>query len=106
MSHGYESTFLKTPPAVDEWAASLAATLPEQLSGTMTKQDSTAGSAGPPSAGQEARSERLGAALKANLRRRKAQARQRAAEADAPKPAREAAGAHDSARVVVDKRSA
>jgi hypothetical protein len=106
MSHGYESTFLKTPTAVDEWAAPLAAAPPEQLSGAMTKQDSTGGSAGPPSGGQEARSERLGAALKANLRRRKAQARQRAAEADAPKPDAEAAGAHDSARVVVDKRSA
>jgi hypothetical protein len=40
------------------------------------------------------------------LRRRKAQARQRAAEADEPKPDAETAGAHDSARVVVDKRSA
>jgi hypothetical protein len=106
MSHRYELTFLKTPPVVDERAAPLAAALPEQLSGAMTKQDSTGGSAGPHSGGQEARSERLGAALKANLRRRKAQARQRAAEADTPKPDSEAAGAHDSARVVVDKRSA
>jgi hypothetical protein len=106
MPHGYESTFLKTPLVVDEMCGPLAAPLPEQLSGAMTKQDSTGGSAGPRAAGQEARSERLAAALKANVRRRKAQARQRAAEADEPKPDAETAGAHDSARVVVDKRSA
>jgi hypothetical protein len=110
MSHAYGSAFLEGPPA-DEGAAPLAATLPEQLSGAMTKRGSAGGSAGPRPAGQEARAERLAAALKANLRRRKAQARQRATEADASKPDTtkpdaEAAGAHDSARVVVDKRSA
>jgi len=52
------------------------------------------------------RTERLAAALKANLRRRKAQARERAAEAVQPEQGEESAGAHDSARVVVDKRSA
>jgi hypothetical protein len=70
----------------------------------MTKRGSTGGSAGPRAAGPEARSERLAAALKANLRRRKAQARERAAEAGQPKHDAESAGAHDSARVVVDKR--
>jgi hypothetical protein len=50
--------------------------------------------------------ERLAAALKANLRRRKAQARERAAEeAERPGGDVEPPGAHDSARVVVDKRS-
>jgi hypothetical protein len=105
MPHAYGSAFLNAL-LVDECAAPLAVTLPVQLSGAMTKRGSTGGSAGPRAAGQEARAERLGAALKANLRRRKAQARQRAAEADEPKPDAEAAGAHDSARVVVDKRSA
>jgi hypothetical protein len=105
MSHAPGSAFLEGQP-VDERAAPLAATLPEQLSGAMTKRGSIGGSAGPRAAGQEARSDRLAAALKANLRRRKAQARQRAAETDAPKPDAEVAGAHDSARVVGDKRSA
>jgi hypothetical protein len=72
----------------------------------MTKQGSSGSSFGPRAAGPEGRSERLAAALKANLRRRKAQASQRAVEADEPKPDAETAGAHDSARVVVDKRSA
>jgi len=103
MSHAHGSAFLEGPP-VD--AAPLAATPPEQLSGAMIRRGSTGGSAGPRSAEKEARSERLAAALKANLRRRKAQARQRAAEADEPKRDAETAGAHDSARVVVDKRSA
>ncbi len=105
MPHAYGSVFLGAL-LVDECAALLAVGRPQQLSGAMTKRGSTGGSAGPRAAGQEARSERLAAALKANLRRRKAQARQRAAEADEPKPDAEAAGAHDSARVVVDKRSA
>ena len=105
MSHAHGSAFLEGPP-VDECAAPLAATPPEQLSGAMIRRGSTGGSAGPRAAEQEARSERLAVALKANLRRRKAQARQRAAEVDEPKPDAETAGAHDSARVVVDKRSA
>jgi hypothetical protein len=54
--------------------------------------------------GRGARAERLAAALKANLRRRKAQARERAAEAEGPGHHADQAGAHDSARVVVDKR--
>jgi hypothetical protein len=47
----------------------------------------------------------LAAALKANLRRRKAQARERAVEPDTPVRGTEPAGAHDSAQVVADKRS-
>jgi hypothetical protein len=105
MPHAYDSAFLEAPP-VDEGAALLAAAPPEQLSGAMTKAGSTGGSAGPRSTGQEARAERLAAALKINLRRRKAQARQRAAEAGQPAHDAEPAGAHDSARVIVDKRSA
>jgi hypothetical protein len=105
MPHAYGSVFLDALP-VDERAALLAVIRAKQLSEAMTKADPTGGSADRRPAGQEARSERLAAALKANLRRRKAQARQRASEADAPKPDAEAVGAHDSARVVVDKRSA
>ena len=72
----------------------------------MTKAVSTGSSAHPRAAGREPRAERLATALKANLRRRKAQARQRAAEAGEPAHDAESATAHDSARVVVDKRSA
>jgi hypothetical protein len=72
----------------------------------MTKAGSTGGSAGPQPAARSARAERLAAALKANLRRRKAQARERTAEAGQPEQDMEVAGAHDSARVVADKRSA
>jgi hypothetical protein len=109
MPHAYESAFLESafleaPPA-DECAALLAAAPLEQLSGAMTKAGSTGGSAGPRSTGREARGERLATALKSNLRRRKAQARQRAAEAGQPAHDAESAGAHDSARVVADKRS-
>jgi len=71
----------------------------------MTKAGSTGGSGGPRSAGREARGERLAAALKANLRRRKAQAHRRAAEAGQPGDDAEPVSAHDSAGVVVDKRS-
>src|SRR6266849_722448 len=99
------SVFLEAP-LVDECAVLLAATPPKQLSGAMTKAGSTGGSAGPRSAGRGARTQRLAAALKVNLRRRKAQARERAAEAGQPADDAEPAGAHDSARVVVDKRSA
>ena len=74
--------------------------LPEQLSRGMTKASSTGGSTTRP----DGRAERLAAALKANLQRRKAQARQRAAEAEGRDA--ESAPAHDSARVVADKRSA
>jgi len=105
MPHAYGSAFLEAP-LVDECAALLAATPPKQLSEAMTKAGSTGGSTGPRSTGPEARTERLATALKANLRRRKAQARQRAAEAGQPAHDAESAGAHDSARVVVDKRSA
>jgi hypothetical protein len=90
-------------------AAMLAAAPPVRLSGAMTKAGTTGGSTPPRSVGREPRTERLATALKANLRRRKAQARQRAAEAGAPKHAAEdaeSAAAHDSARVVVDKRPA
>jgi len=67
----------------------------------MTKAGSTGRPASPRSKAPEARAERLAAALKANLRRRKAQARERAAD----EPGRAPAESHDSARVVVDKRS-
>jgi hypothetical protein len=70
----------------------------------MTKTSSTEPPVGPRSARRSARAERLKAALRANLRRRKAQARERAAEAELPGGDTEPAGAHDSARVVVDKR--
>jgi hypothetical protein len=69
----------------------------------MTKAGSTGRPANPRSKAPGARAERLAVALKANLRRRKAQARERAAEADGP--GRAPAESHDSARVVVDKRS-
>jgi uncharacterized membrane protein len=72
----------------------------------MTKGDSTGGAMRERSMRREVRAERLAAALKANLRRRKAQARQRAAEADEPDEDAQSAPAHDSARVVADKRSA
>jgi hypothetical protein len=71
----------------------------------MTKGDSTGGAMSPRSMRREARAERLAAALKANLRRRKAQARQRAAEADELDEDAQSTPAHDSARVVADKRS-
>jgi len=115
MPHARDSAVFGAPagvvgrPPVDQWAALLAAARPEQLSGAMTKAGSTGSSAPPRSAEREARTERLATALKANLRRRKAQARQRAAEAGEPRPEAEdaeSAAAHDSARVVVDKRSA
>jgi hypothetical protein len=69
----------------------------------MTKAASTGGSKRARSTG---RAERLAAALKANLRRRKAQARGRAADAGQSAHDTESTGAHDSARVVVDKPSA
>ena len=83
----------------------LASARPTRLSRAMTKAGPTGHPAGPRSARREARAERLAAALKANLRRRKAQARERAVEADGPDRDTEPAGPHDSARVVVDKRS-
>jgi hypothetical protein len=69
----------------------------------MTKAGSSEHPAGTEPARREARAQRLAAALKANLRKRKAQARQRACEtgdaAAAP------GGSHDSARIADDKRS-
>jgi hypothetical protein len=50
----------------------------------MTKTGTTDGSPSSRTAAREARAERLAAALKANLRRRKAQARDRAAETGQP----------------------
>jgi hypothetical protein len=67
----------------------------------MTKAGSTGGSKR-----QDARADRLAAALKANLRRRKDQARQRAAETAGAEQDPASTTAHDSARVVADKRSA
>jgi hypothetical protein len=72
----------------------------------MTKAGLTSGSTGPQATGRGARAERLAAALKANLRRRKAQARERAAETGEPAQDAQSTGAHDSARVVVNKQSA
>jgi hypothetical protein len=70
----------------------------------MTKTGSTGRPAGARSAERVARAERLASALKANLRRRKAQARERVAQAERPDCGAGPAGAHDSARVIVDKR--
>lgn len=67
----------------------------------MTKAGATGGSMR-----RDTRAERLAAALKANLRRRKVQARQRAAETGGEEQDAASATAHDSARVVADKRSA
>jgi hypothetical protein len=67
----------------------------------MTKAGATGGSMR-----RDTRAERLAAALKANLRRRKVQARQRAAETGGAEQDAASAAAHDSARVVADKRSA
>jgi hypothetical protein len=50
----------------------------------MSKAASTDGPTGPRTAKRQERAERLAAALKANLHRRKAQARERAAEAGQP----------------------
>jgi hypothetical protein len=65
----------------------------------MTKTDSTAGASSPRGAARKARDERLAAALKVNLRRRKLQARERAADAGqrdhATEPARNPAMNHD-----------
>jgi|SRR5262252_1029315 len=76
-----------------------------QLSKAMAKTGSPPRSGGITAARRDARAERLAAALKANLRRRKAQARERAVEPDTPVRGTEPAGAHDSAQVVADKRS-
>jgi hypothetical protein len=66
----------------------------------MTKDGSTGGLMR-----RDARAERLAAALKANLRRRKIQARQRAAETGGAEQDAASAAAHDSARVIADKPS-
>ena len=50
----------------------------------MTKAGSTGGPTSPRAAKRQERAERLSAALKANLRRRKAQVRERAVEAGQP----------------------
>jgi len=75
------------------------------LSGAMTNTRSTGRPAGTVSARRNIRTERLAVALKANLRRRKVQARERAAETEEPSRDTDPGGSHDSARVVVDKRS-
>jgi hypothetical protein len=66
----------------------------------MTKAGSTGGSKR-----RDARAERLAAELKANLRRRKVQARQRAAATGGAEQDAASATAHDSIRGVADKRS-
>jgi len=75
----------------------------------MIKEGSGAPPPGPPAARRDARAERLAAALKSNLRRRKTQARARSAETDRTSGATadpaEPAGSHDSARIVDDKQS-
>lgn len=58
----------------------------------MTKTNSTAGASSPRAAARKARDERLAAALKANLRRRKVQARERTADADQRDDATEPVG--------------
>jgi hypothetical protein len=72
----------------------------------MTKATSFEHPAGSETARREARARRLAAALKANLRKRKAQARGRASETGGPGDAAAApGGSHDSARIADDKRS-
>jgi len=71
----------------------------------MTKADSTRPPVAPRPAPGGARAERLAAALKTNLRRRKVQARERAAGAAGAGHDAAPAVSHDSARVVDDKRS-
>ncbi len=71
----------------------------------MTKRSPTGAPAGYRAGSLEARAERLAAALKANLQRRKAQARQRAAAGGECGEGGDPAGAHDSARIADDKRS-
>jgi len=71
----------------------------------MTKTGSTGQAVGTISGRRDIRRERLAKALKANLRRRKVQVRDRAAEAEAPSRDAEPDLSHDSARVVVDKPS-
>jgi hypothetical protein len=71
----------------------------------MTKAGSIGRPNGPAAARRKARGQRLAAALKANLRRRKAQARERAVEAEGPSPGADLARSHDSAAVVADKQS-
>ncbi len=66
----------------------------------MAKTDATSGDSSPRAAARQARAERLAAALKANLRRRKAQARERAADTGQ----RETEPARDQIRAV-DKGS-
>jgi hypothetical protein len=71
----------------------------------MPKRAPTIRPAGAKSDQRDARAERLAAALKANLRRRKVQARERAAGAGEHEPDTRSARSHDSARIVEDKRS-
>ncbi len=71
----------------------------------MTKAGQTGRSVASDSTRRDARAERLAAALKANLHRRKAQARERAAQADKRCDHAELTGAHHSAGVVDHKRS-
>jgi len=66
----------------------------------MTKRVATRNSGAPRAARRNARAERLSAALRSNLRRRKAQARARAAEESDP-----SAAPHDSAGIVDDKQT-
>ena len=83
----------------------LASARSRRLSRAMTKIGSTGRPAGTAAKRRDARAERLAAALKANLRRRKVQARERAAEPNAPGRDTESAAPHDFAQVIVDKRS-
>jgi len=71
----------------------------------MTNTGSTGRPARTVSARRSIHTKRLAVALKANLRRRKVQARERAAETEGPSRDADPGGSHDSARVVVDKRS-
>ena len=61
--------------------ASADRTWPKTTETEMTKADLTPGAPSARAAARQARTERLAAALKANLRRRKAQARERATDA-------------------------
>jgi hypothetical protein len=91
--------------AAGRYAPRLAASRAKQLSGAgnrleatkpeMTRAGSTGGVSSPRAAAREARAERLAAALKINLRRRKAQARERAAETGQREHETEPATKHD-----------
>jgi hypothetical protein len=71
----------------------------------MTKASSGGRPAGSRAARKEARAARLAAALKSNLRRRKVQARSRAAEGEPAQADADAAAPHDGAAIAGNTRT-